>query len=300
MQSSIAVLTLAILLVLILGPKRHKKTRPKHLQALLTAVVEFHKNQCYFAGAIQIASIIYILTTEAFTVLNVNFLFTTATNGIVPIVFILIVVSRYGRQSWYLILLSLTVFALSTTTLALCSWWRIGNKGNQGQQYYTDLQITSCGSFNASQLSYSWCGTNVNYSVVGLYGNVDISTEIRYLLMWAHSCLWLLYYIFRKLWTEPLLQQILPSFMTRLSHSRMLHWGKTVTWSWQCLSIMAWSLSFGYQFYLYSLVFAQSAVSTKWTFGQIVAITVWAPCLVEYVNLEISMPSLHTVFRPRY
>ena len=54
------------------------------------------------------------------------------------------------------------------------------------------------------------------------------------------------------------------------------------------LFVLTWSLSFGYQFYLYNIVFSNAEIDTTWSFGQIVAITIWAPCLVEYLNLELS------------
>ena len=54
------------------------------------------------------------------------------------------------------------------------------------------------------------------------------------------------------------------------------------------LFVSTWSLSFGYQFYPYSIVFSNAEVDTTWSFGQMVATTIWAPCLVEYLNLELS------------
>ena len=52
------------------------------------------------------------------------------------------------------------------------------------------------------------------------------------------------------------------------------------------------SFGFGFQFFLYAGAFQQTEVSNTWNFGQIVAITVWAPCLMEFLNLEISkLPS---------
>lgn len=57
---------------------------------------------------------------------------------------------------------------------------------------------------------------------------------------------------------------------------------------WQSLFVITWSASFGYQLYLYSSFFQRSVVDSSWGFGQIVAITVWAPCFAEYLNLEFS------------
>ena len=54
------------------------------------------------------------------------------------------------------------------------------------------------------------------------------------------------------------------------------------------LFVLTWSLSFGYRFYLYNVVFSNAEIDTTWSFGQIVAITIWAPCLVKYPNLELN------------
>ena len=51
--------------------------------------------------------------------------------------------------------------------------------------------------------------------------------------------------------------------------------------------MLVWTLSFGYQFFLYSRSFRSSVINNEWSFGQIVAVIIWAPSLVETLNLEI-------------
>ena len=285
MQSSIAVLISILLLTLLNGPKRHRRTRLKHVQALLTSSVEFHKDQCYFAGAMQIASIAYITGSGAFGInfVNIGFQSTIATNGFVPTTFVLVLVSRYGRQSWYLILLSLMVLLLSTVPLVSVSLY--GEENNLVEYLMDSVNITSCGSFHAREVLASWCGTDKVFANYGL----NTKPEGVYLwTIWTHSFVWLLYCIYQKVRTGARLQMMLPSFIKKVPRIRDLRWGKAITRILQCLFIIAWSCSFGYQFYLYSLIFAQSTVNTQWTFGQIIAVAVWAPSLVEYFNLEIS------------
>ena len=46
--------------------------------------------------------------------------------------------------------------------------------------------------------------------------------------------------------------------------------------------LVVWSLCFGYHIYLYSPFSRNNLVSRVWTFGQIIAVTAWAPSIVEF------------------
>jgi len=48
------------------------------------------------------------------------------------------------------------------------------------------------------------------------------------------------------------------------------------------LVILVWGLCFVYHIYIYSLFLNYRLVSQTWTFGQIIAVTVWAPSIVEF------------------
>lgn len=41
-------------------------------------------------------------------------------------------------------------------------------------------------------------------------------------------------------------------------------------------------------FYQFALFFQDSYISPTWSFGQIIAVTIWAPCVVEYIDIEIN------------
>lgn len=250
------------------------------------------KNQCYFAGAIQIASSHYttqqILWGANLDLYNTNFLFTTATNGFVPTVFTLVLVCLFGRRSWYLILLSSTVLVLSMVSLCCSSWlWRVVLSGDPdlGDLKGVMNPISSCGNVNADDISLSWCGTKHVLSERGL----NVSVESRYVwTMWAHSLLWLVYCIGKKTHAKRRLQAKAPPSLFKFPHCLVSPSRKITAMLWRVEFTIGWALCFGYQFYLYSQIFTSSAVDTSWTFGQIVAIVVWAPSLVEYFNLEYS------------
>lgn len=55
----------------------------------------------------------------------------------------------------------------------------------------------------------------------------------------------------------------------------------------------SWPVAFGIQFYLVSQYLSNSGfVAPNWAFGQIVAVTIWIPCLIEYLYLEIRKQAL--------
>ena len=208
---------------------------------------------------------------------------TLSTNGLVPNVFTLTLIAQYGRQSWYLILLSVVTFALSTASLigATQVWTENDTQIDFGN-------LPSCREINLKSLSNLLCGSDDELSPLDF--TLRPTATIKWIwLLWASCLLWLLYCVLKQL----LLIKFLRSKAGWLKNNR-----KSLEDSWirKCVNIRTqnrlwkalYSLSFGYQFYLYSTFFRTSFVDKSWGFGQIVAITVWAPCFAEYLNLEVS------------
>ena len=261
----------------------------KHLETLVTALVEFHKVQCYFAGAIQIAAAVFavevIRVTQDYA--SAEMLFILATNSSVPIIFTLIAIQRYGQQSWYLIFLSLSCFLLSTMTLILSYvvFWRFNNRLG----YLRSNQVEDCGGHDYASLFASWCGSNVPFPTKIDYSTIKSGWNWA---LWTNCAAWLLYCILERslgqnsvsnaraarllqktvrwvsVWMRPLFETI---WLTRLQY---------------LLFAASWSTALGYQIFLYSIPFTHAQVATMWTFGQVVAITVWTPCIAEYLYLE--------------
>ena len=284
-QSSIAIVTSIILLVLVTRPIFNSHLGKKLFPAVMMATVDFQIAQCYFAGAIQIAALVF--TKQDFLLirwiaspelLDAGLLFTLATNGFVPTVLTLSVTMQYGRQSWYLIFLCSIVFVLSTGTLAASSnaWYAAGYDPR-----YTVLQ--ACGDFIASDLATAWCGSNNLFSLSG-YNPTTINKVIW--VMWAHSLLWLVYCFAKKIRTSDRFQ-LGSSKLGSLCQPR-LPMGVLGSQLSKGLFLLTWSLSLSYQLWLYAVILRGSITNHTWSFGQILPIVIWAPCLVEFINLEIS------------
>ena len=297
MQSSIAVLACIALVILDrLSSDRTSKQpglpRKNLLKALITAIAEFHKTQCYFSAAIQIAAIVFALevirVTQEFT--SAALLFTIATDSSIPVIFILVVIQRYGQQSWYLVLLSSCCLLLSLATLILSY---IVFPNNNAPTDGNSATVDVCGNHTASALLSAWCGSDV--AVPGLLGGNIIHSGWNWVL-WCNCVMWFGFCFFEKA------VAIGPTSHAGFAQALQKRAESLSIWRsekpatirvYHALFLITWSITFGYQFYLYSLPFAYKQISTTWTFGQIVAITVWAPCIAEFLHLERSKCSVN-------
>lgn len=284
-------MTAIALSVLVSWPALNSHRQRKHTQSIMMATVDFHLAQCYFAGALQIAALIF--TARRFLLdrwvaspelLDAGFLFTLATNGFVPTILILALITQYGRQSWYLILLSSIVFVLSTGMLAVSSnaWYATPFDPAYGV-------LEACGDFAASNLTTAWCGSNDLFSDSG-HNPTTINKVIW--VIWAHSLLWLIYCVTKKIRTSnrflPRTSKLGSICQSRFALSDRLPMGRLGGRLSQGLFAVTWSLSVGYQLWLYAVILRESIANYTWSFGQILAISIWAPCVFEFINLEIS------------
>ena len=137
------------------------------------------------------------------------------------------------------------------------------------------------------------CGSGPVLEALSIFCGRDLSGETWYwtfytptpIAAWVVCSLWGLYCMFKhttssgsfKGWNMKY-RRFWPRFLTpKICNS--------ICWA---LFVMTWGLGFGYQLYAYVSYFQVSEVNKAWSFGQIIAITVWAPFSAEYVNLEIS------------
>ena len=174
MQISVAIAALIILIGLDHWSRREQSSQPwlwrfpspkaaqKLRRSLFTALVDFHKSQCYFAGAIQIAALVLVSQIDAAQAvadyLDAELLVTISTSGFVPVIFTLTCIAHFGQSSWYLISLSILTGILSTGTL--------------GSAWFFWTSNTKDSSFMLSELGYGYsdkfaCGTGFDLSQAG-------------------------------------------------------------------------------------------------------------------------------------
>lgn len=296
MQMGIAIAVFLALVGLDVWPLRKEK-KQSHTHALATALFEFHRNQCYFISAVVIASLVLegqaskaFRSDEPPPLFDVLLSIPLALNGLVPVVFTLSYISRYGRLSWYIITLSVITVALSTGSLA-SSYRSIlsirhvvaleeisGNNIGGDHQEPITLAQWICGS-KASNL-----------------GALCIRNGIRFAYVWliyTNCIIWTLWYLIKHSFSDPPIGSLQERIVENLENlacnttaNRVLK--RILPWLGYSLFILTWLLCFIYHFYLYSLFTRFKMVSPSWTLGQIIAVTVWVPSIVEFFYIEYS------------
>ena len=274
----------------------------------VAALVNFHTAQCYFSSTVQIAALIIVrgtlktpgavLNSDDYSDVHSEFVDTSvlivlATSGFIPVTFGLASITRFGRPSWHLIMLSLVTFTLATATLS--TFYHYGRQYGKLDDYYSSLQ-------NDGYIDYGTCaiGGHVGDTVFPLCGSsflnsnaISASTITKWWVWvaWAVCMAWMLLCFYSKLMgpRPPKMvrsrldsapphhpwKKLLGKIMGRLN-GRLL------------ISIVTPALCFSVQFYLISVLNRHYLVSQVWSFGQIIAVTVWMPPISEFYHDVIS------------
>lgn len=213
--------------------------------------------------------------------------------GILPLIYTLAVLQIAGKRSWYLFTLSVLTIAVSVAILCRTSYF------HPNVEVLLDIEhsISGCGirdpsmfcsipgssDLSVKDMSIEGAGTTLLISLLILA--VLFLDQVRIHRLQA----------FQGFLTKHLRYISQPESMghsdTSKAHTRLFY---TFLWT---LYLGLWGL-YIYLFYLYFsyLLMIQSASSStpsEWTFGQIVAITVWAPALFEYGYLEARKSRLY-------
>ena len=299
LQSSIAIIIFAVLVGLEIWPSNKEQKNRNHMLAFSTATMEHHKNQCYFISAIIVAALVLdrqawnrFANDEPPPTFDVFLSVPLSMNGFLPVTFILACIARYCRLTWHIIILSLVSIALSTGTLAGSTYWILKLASAYGPDllsvneaefgFYDDIQnaIQICGS-------ESWILTNV----------LDRS-DIKFSLVWAiysYCILWFLWCVAKHVLNQPFMkkhwERILRRTAGSASPSAFSKIPQQLSSGLGLILLIIWALCFTYHFYLYSLFTKSKLVSSEWSFGQIIAVTVWVPWIVEFLYIELGKSS---------
>ena len=138
-----------------------QRTKEVHTNAIITALVDFHKCQCYFSSTIQITGLMLFRVIQFHTaqawhgkalspdIFDLSVLTVLALSGLVPISLTLVCLTRYGHQTWHLLIQSLITMALSTGTLA-CPFIYLRSFGDPNTDQYLGPNLEDlyplCGS----------------------------------------------------------------------------------------------------------------------------------------------------------
>ncbi|KAL8837913.1 MAG: hypothetical protein Q9176_005389 [Flavoplaca citrina] len=272
---------------------------------LVAALTDFHKAQCFFMLAINIAALV-VIQRGGFDPQSLQQMYDTyvflqvlAVNGFLPITFTLTNLYLVGMLSWFLILLSFVTIALSVATLACV-----------GQFNPSVADMTSLAELAASGGPEECDGRKpgiyclrtmeYNFGVDYFYGGQNIPNYAYTILSKKPSSM---RYSARRAKLRSTRAWRFYTESASIVHQQVQ------TLSWQSLLKLAFGaaiyvvlLTFYvrfYNMYLHDLAwFAENDINgNTWNFGQVFAITVWVPPIVEYIHLELR--GMHRAFDHR-
>ena len=323
-QSGIAVVALAALLGFEMWSqiKRLPEGQGKvHINSMVIALVDFHKAQCYFSCVIQITALALFRESKGASggtystspadqfndAFDTSILMVLATSGLIPVNLILACIMRYGRHTWYLLILSLITTILATATLIVSYYYTyvygepygdyendLSNPFDISNAYGGGVSCTLPSTVSVEEMIFPLCGNSKlanNLLPTGLLENGWMW------LVWANCIIWLFLGLGIKCYSLKVFARRRENsmrFVMRVSFIKhLIKRGRSST-TWIIVSVIPWFLCFAGQFYLFSAFFEHSVISYEWSFGQIIAVTVWLPCLVEYVYIEWSRFHKHS------
>ncbi|RMZ74660.1 hypothetical protein GMOD_00003729 [Pyrenophora seminiperda CCB06] len=286
------------------------KEKHAHRHNFASVLVQFHRTQCYFSATVQIASLTYgIFSTD---MLNVFLLVPLATNGILPIVFTYILLLRYHRAT-----LDITILTTVCWILASLVYWVLyshvipinGEIRNQNANYsayeqfmYKLSALEACGGYSALAV----CPDNFS---LGKDEIVRASWRLRALtpVIWSFSSICLIVALGeevkrrRREWKYHTVEQGTEvkdesRHGTEPYHHKATSGHEHGTHSLfknsvvYCTVTALFSACVGMQLSLLSVSLSLKMTNVhNWTFGQIVAITVWTPPLLGYLYDEVKV-----------
>ena len=271
--------------------RSRSKASTVRLAALTSALVGFHKAQCFFVLAINIAAQVDRakggLEPQSLQQLYNTWILikSISIGGYLPITFTLFTLHLVDLVSWYL--LSLTILTASVSIATLIT---IGNF-NPSDADISPVRLasstngtTACGG----RIPGAWCyiPNTMNY-----YIDSDPSKGAYSMLGF---CVFVLHLLMAKQFgaDKYLLDIYRRKFRKNLPKGKHTdRWYSTARKGFIVLFYGTLLVLYGYLFIIYCQDLAWFAshgvVSKSWSFSQIVAITVWAEPLCEYIHLEI-------------
>ncbi|KAL1859475.1 hypothetical protein Daus18300_009620 [Diaporthe australafricana] len=272
------------------GEHQANLSRSRPAAALTSALVEFQEVQGFFVASIQFATLLVfaaddqsamLSSTSSFgeAVLNVEVVQMLSINGVLPVLFIQIGLMRLGVRWWYMTSIVVGVFILS---MVIATRNLMPDYNTLWAYFKESGSIEMCGG-NPSPMTY--CLNSVD----GLNGALQSMNSGLIL-----GCVTVSVLILDQLWhtfnrnrrmDDALDEMELSS--PRLMFLRRRVWPVFMALLWFCLEF---GLLIYVGIYLKAVIMVLTIVGTSasnWTYGQLIAVMVWAPVIGKYVYFNV-------------
>jgi hypothetical protein len=259
-------------------------------EIFLESVSGFLLFQNYFGVPLAIAA----LTLDPFNIdpLNGYGLLSVSICGFLPQILTLMMLNAHGKRSWYLSTLTCITWLLASVVFWGLHTNLMGNAAIQDSSYKSLYDIDSCGGSGATALCLQTTGNSPLAFLQDYYHQSIIPGISTVPVIWAFSSFVLcVLMIGQFLHGTPVPGHELsaslqpnPGSITKKAFTLITSVASS-TLAYLTASALMF-LSLAYQAAMFSSYVPQFIDSDNWAFGQVIAITLWIPPLLDYVHAE--------------
>ena len=263
--------------------------------AIATTLVEFQEAQCWFVFAVQIASILAIVVNSqegtfwGEIVVNGAIAFHVSQNGILPMFLIQICLHHEGIRNWHTFLGFFMEYLLAIIATSQKIYFKDAFALFKGQN-----EIEGCG-FNPSPRTYCAATQGIDGQGFSFFPH-PLLYKMTFLILDTIAIITLV--ADQMAWT--LRKHHLTKHVQFGSYrlGRWPRWGKQrrglfiKKWFWRILEVAYLVINILYMISLTKVINAESFAKNRWSYGQIIAVTVWGPVIVKLFDLLLCKYSL--------
>ncbi|OAA71627.1 hypothetical protein ISF_02178 [Cordyceps fumosorosea ARSEF 2679] len=261
--------------------------------AIAATLVEFQEAQCWFVFAVQIASILAIVVNSqegtfwGEIVVNSAVAFHVSQNGILPMFLVQICLHNEGIRNWHTFL----GFCMEYLLAIVATTQRVSFRGSvdlfRGQH-----AVAACGG-NPSPRTYCASSAGVDGLTLTFFPHPLVYKLVFLVLdtvaiaaLAADQLAWTLRTHQRtRHWT------LGAHGLGRWPDGRLKrHWVRWSGWFWHGLEFAYLVINVLYLVSLSKVISNDSFQANRWSYGQIIAMTVWGPVIVKLFSLILSGP----------
>ncbi|KAL4722708.1 hypothetical protein ACLX1H_010591 [Fusarium chlamydosporum] len=253
--------------------------------AIATTLVEFQEAQCWFVFAVQIASILAIVVNSqegtfwGEIVVNAAIAFHISQNAILPMILVQICLHHEGIRNWHTFLGFFMEYLLAIVATSQKIYFKDAFALFKGQN-----EIQACG-FNPSPRTYCAATQGINGQPFSFFPH-PLLYKMTFLILDTIAIVALV--ADQLAWT--LRKHHLTKHIQFGSYrlGRWPRWGKQrrglfiKIWFWRILEVAYLVINILYMISLTKVITSESFAAQKWSYGQIIAITVWGPIIVKF------------------
>ncbi|KAF5027280.1 hypothetical protein F66182_623 [Fusarium sp. NRRL 66182] len=261
--------------------------------AIATTLVEFQEAQCWFVFAVQIASILAIVVNSqegtfwGEIIVNAAIAFHVSQNSFLPMVLIQICLHHEGIRNWHTFLGFFMEYLLAIVATSQKIYFKDAFALFKGQN-----EIQGCG-LNPSPRTYCAATRGIDGQAFSFFPH-PLLYKMVFLILDTIAIIALV--ADQLAWT--LRKHHLTSHLQFGSYrlGRWPRWGKRrrglfiKRWFWRVLEVAYLVMNILYMISLTKVINSESFAAEKWSYGQIIAVSVWGPVIVKLFDLLLSGP----------